>query len=174
RTRLRESFESGAYASALERTQAKPSSALFTRVWQPGPLVASTRTATMRVLIFSDRAGLGAGLADRLRSGGHSAVTVEARSRFMPLRTDAYGIDPDKPEDHARLLQFGPFTHIVHAWSLGTGHEEPGISPDGRNQPLDTLSLLKLVRALGGQDGESSLRLIVLTRGIHAVHADDP
>jgi acyl transferase domain-containing protein len=78
-----------------------------------------------RWLLFIDRYGLGAGMAEMLRSAGSSAVTVEAADGFAQTARDAFRIRPGNREDYGRLLnEMGALPmRVVHLWNVSPAGE---------------------------------------------------
>jgi phthiocerol/phenolphthiocerol synthesis type-I polyketide synthase E len=104
-----------------------------------------------RWLIFVDRRGVGAALAQHLGQQGHDVVQVEAGQRFARQAEDRYSIDPRRPEDYQALVrdlddQGKSPRSVVHLWSLN-----PDDGDTEQAQQLGFYSLLSLAQALGGQ-----------------------
>jgi phthiocerol/phenolphthiocerol synthesis type-I polyketide synthase E len=134
-------------------------------------------------LVHTDRLGLGARLAARLRENGAEVVEVVAGGAFSRLGAGMYRIDPSRREDYAQLLtelarEGRRPTRIVHAWSV-TGDVGEGQEAERRCLDLGFYSLLFLVQALGEiflQEGagRAPVRLDVLSDRAQRVVGDEP
>ena len=72
-------------------------------------------------LVFADTHGAGDAVAGRLRAAGARAVTVKAGAAFQRLSDDAFIVNPDEPEQVARLSRdagIGVVEAIVYLASL--------------------------------------------------------
>src|SRR6185295_11841848 len=129
-----------------------------------------SRPLDARWLLFLDRCGLGAGLAERLAREGGSVVTVEAGDRFERLAGEAFRIRPGLREDYDRLLVElhggGSPTRIVHFWNVARAAE---IFEDA-----GFFSLLWLTQALADAAGPAEgLDLTVVATGLYDVTGEE-
>jgi amino acid adenylation domain-containing protein len=122
-------------------------------VREPG----AARPMDGRWLLFVDRCGLGAGLAERLGREGLSVATVEAGESFERLSGGAYRIRPGQREDYDRLFAEiraagGLPMRIVHLWN---------VSPQGEPaEDASFFSLVWLAQALAEAAGEVDLTVV--------------
>ncbi|MCC6179260.1 MAG: SDR family oxidoreductase, partial [Chloroflexi bacterium] len=158
---------------------------VYAPVWTPSPLTAragtpSTASATdSNWLIFLDEAGLGAGLATRLRAAGHAVTTVVAGERFVRLGDGAYSIVPGHRDDYAALFEdlraSGSLpTSIVHGWSVTP--DLPARDEAAQLKPLldrGVHSLIFLTQALGALSERHSARITVLSNHAQAVTGEE-
>jgi amino acid adenylation domain-containing protein len=126
-------------------------------------------------LVFADEAGLGEGLAARLRERGRAVTMVRAGDRFVESAGGDFALRPGEAADYAALLDRlsrrgrSP-ARIVHLWSVGAAR------PAGEELERGFHSLWLLARALG--DGRPAgrqppLHLGVVTTGVQRVtHGD--
>jgi acyl transferase domain-containing protein/acyl carrier protein len=130
-------------------------------------------------LVFTDEAGLGTDLVERLRRDGVKAVTVLSGERFASLGEDRYAIDPRKPSDYdtliAELVQSNRHPrHVAHLWSVG---RVPGArsKPDAfaSAQERGYYSVLFLVQALTSQCGTEPIDLAIVGDEMRAVERRD-
>jgi acyl transferase domain-containing protein/acyl carrier protein len=100
---------------------------LYTPVWKRTlvPTARSSRAPeSLRALIFTDRCGLGDGVATRLEREGWDVVMVKIDSEFAQLSDRLYTIDPGNRNCYDLLfeslcLQDWYPQQIVHLWSFG-------------------------------------------------------
>jgi amino acid adenylation domain-containing protein len=140
---------------------------------QPVPLLTGSW------LLFVDRCGLGAGLAERLRSVGLAVATVEAGDCFERLAQDAYRIRPGSREEYDRLLAelrgtLGLPGRIVHLWNV-TPERESRVGPAGLEASEDAafFSLLWLAQALAEAGEAAGVDLTVVSNGLCDVTGEE-
>ena len=129
-------------------------------------------------LVFADRQGIGARLAQALRLRDQRCVLVTAGDAFGQVAEEEYHVNPAEPADMQRLLEansgdeFPPVRGIVHLWSLDhRAAEGPADSLlDGQQRVCG--SVLHLVQALAATAGGESPRLWLFTQGAQAVEGD--
>ncbi|HKC11317.1 MAG TPA: KR domain-containing protein, partial [Vicinamibacteria bacterium] len=105
-------------------------------------------------LIFSDRAGVGSRMADRIRREGGRCVVVAAGEAYSAQGPDAWGVNPVRPEDFYRVMTetrpagAAPWRAVVHLWSLDAAAGESMAPEDVEAaQAIGCGSLLHLVQA---------------------------
>jgi acyl transferase domain-containing protein/NADPH:quinone reductase-like Zn-dependent oxidoreductase/NAD(P)-dependent dehydrogenase (short-subunit alcohol dehydrogenase family)/acyl carrier protein len=134
-------------------------------------------------LIFSDRSGMGASLAEFLRGRGEAPVIVFPGETYNNSTYGHFSIDPAQPDDFLRLLQDacgndGPLCdNVVFLWSLDvTPSEETTADSLKTAQLLGPGSVLHLVRAAaaGRRRGNRPPRLWLVTRGAQPVGSETP
>ncbi|MFI0228009.1 amino acid adenylation domain-containing protein [Streptomyces sp. NPDC017086] len=185
RTRLRKSFEAGAFDDAVREAQLLLGSAAtlpdwFLRpVWQradrhrPHPGAAGRHVL---VLAGGDPRAhdLARRLARSVRAGGGLCTEVTEGESYA--RTDAahYLVRSAAEADHTALLRAladdgRPVDALVHLGALHTGEAADPASAHARTAPL-----LALARALAARPGEQRpLDLLYVTAGAQAVTAED-
>lgn len=183
RSQLKERFEQGAFAGALARAAASTAPAapaLYYKAWAEAPRAPAALPAGSRVLVFADATGLGAGLAAQLRAEGHVCVMIEAGEDFSETAGGGFRINPSDTSGYRRLAEacagWSPgFTHVVHAWACAAAAAEPaGADELAARQNPGSLSLLRWLRAWPAPPEGVPLRLLVVTRRLQAVSADEP
>ncbi len=126
-------------------------------------------------LVFLDAAGLGEGLAGRLRSEGRRVVTITA-GEALRLEEGAVVIDPARRDHYEALIHGlsgdgGLPTRIVHLWAMGSMGSDSGFQT---SQEAGLLSLVFLEQALvaAGAAGPA-IRIAMVGDGLHEVLAGD-
>lgn len=135
---------------------------------EPTPDQAATPVAPRQWLIFADRPGLGAALAERFERRGERCVLVSPRQEGSTGK--GMSLDPENPADYRRVIQEAfaegsTPTGVVHLWGLDAGPVE-GRGPAALEeaQRLGQNSVLLLVQALSAA-GRGTPRLWAVTRG---------
>jgi acyl transferase domain-containing protein/acyl carrier protein len=118
-------------------------------------------------LLFADRAGVGAALAQRLEQSGDRVIRIESADTFGRIGPDHFEVHPERADDFHRLLhelRAASFIcrGIVYLWSVDAA------PPDAPAQASDCLCALHLVQACAAT-WTAPPRLYLVTRGIHAV-----
>lgn len=123
-------------------------------------------------LIFLDRTGLGATLADTLRKRGQHVITVRAGRRYRASKDGNYDIDPRAAQDYERLVAALAERDrrpglVYHLWTV-TGVQRHTIAA---LQDMGMSSLLLLARALGarGVGPIPPLAMVVVSDGVQRV-----
>ncbi|MBT8227819.1 MAG: SDR family NAD(P)-dependent oxidoreductase, partial [Dactylosporangium sp.] len=131
-------------------------------------------------LLFADLGGVCHELRSMLADGGGAGVTVTAGERYRRLDQDHYEIDPSRMEDVAALLaelrqtRPAPCAGVVHAWSLDAELAEDGEpGPPAASPDHACVSVLHLVQALARAGWNATPRLVLVTRGVHRVGAEE-
>ncbi|MER5296625.1 amino acid adenylation domain-containing protein, partial [Streptomyces pharetrae] len=186
RTRLRKSFEAGAFDDEVRRTQLLLGTAAtvpdwFLRpVWQraqrPEARTAPSGRHTL-VLAGADPwvRQLAERLADALRSGGGLCTVVDEGTSYARLDAAHYRVRPAEEADHAALLgrladDRRPVDAVVHLDGL-RGTDGPGAAPDDTTGAEE---LLAFVRALAARPGrQRPVDLVYVTAGAQAVRPGD-
>jgi acyl transferase domain-containing protein/NADPH:quinone reductase-like Zn-dependent oxidoreductase/acyl carrier protein len=146
-------------------------SLLLARASQTAPASASRAW-----LVFGDRRGIGAGLADRLRAAGDRCTVVRAGTAFSASAGE-YTIDPANAADYRRVLADvnvagRPIDGVVHAWSLDADEwEHMSLARLKAAETQGPASAMYLAQALVAE--RPAPRLWVLTGGVHQIDAQD-
>jgi acyl transferase domain-containing protein/acyl carrier protein len=145
-------------------------------VWKQAPLAAPAASEGDGAwLVFLDRGGLGARLAERLRRDGRTVSTVAAGTGFH-VDGEAVTIDPARRQDYDSLVQHlraggGELpARVLHLWGV-TG-AEPGFDEAQARGLLSLIFLEQAVTAGGG--GGSPVHLAMVADGLHDVADGDP
>jgi len=148
-----------------------PANWFYVPSWKQLPLAHEAVVRdTKCYLVFVDEFGLGTKLIQHLQNIGHIVIPVFAGETFHSLETGGYAIAPEKVQDYHRLLQAieeqgqSP-TAIIHCWSItaSTNHSWSTIRQVGFD------SLMFLAQALGQQDLNESIQLLVTTNHLHDI-----
>jgi phthiocerol/phenolphthiocerol synthesis type-I polyketide synthase E len=114
--------------------------------WKPSVLGSASREEVSgKWLLFADRLGVGARLAEELRARGANVAVVESGSS----------------EDYEALIREWQPRRIVHLWSL--------IQDTCDFSELQQLGYDSLVRIVRSLSGEESVRIDVVANGLHDV-----
>jgi len=152
---------------------------LYAYQWRPQPRKdpeAPPERASW--LIFADKGGVGARLAERLMARGDlsTVVQVHAGSTFAECGQGIYRINPGRPDDVLRLVQAvvaadsWPCRGVVHLWNLDVPPAD-GLSVEAlwAAQEAGLKSVVWLVQAWDRVAADQSARLFLVTRGAQSV-----
>jgi acyl transferase domain-containing protein len=120
-----------------------------------------------RWLVFLDRLGLGAEIAQRLEKQGQDVVIVRMGERFDRLGDSSYTIDPQQPDDYHTLIQTLRDRQMLPQAIAHFG----GVGDDGLD--LGFYSLLFLTQALAKHQIADPLKLMVVTSNLHDVTGEE-
>lgn len=133
-----------------------------------------------RWLIFSDQAGIGQSLTDRLQQNGAQWITVTPGNVYKRLQDDRYVLNPNAPEDYHRLFnelfsQKQPLDGIIYLWGMCTtpAHEIHAWQTLTASHNLVSISVVYLLQALTATKKEHSSRLFLVTSGVYSIHEND-
>ena len=130
-------------------------------------------------LIFTDEAGVGASLAQRLRRHGHKVVTVAVGDTYARRTAEDHVLCPE-----LGLAGYSALVHslvaddllpsrIVHSWLLTSDDRaRAGSNLFHKLQDAGLYSLLHLSQALGDVELRSDVHVTVLTNGMQKVGAE--
>ena len=139
---------------------------------------AATARGAGRWIIFADRAGVGARLAELLEERGQSCVVAHAGEGDESGEGDSWNIDPSRGEAFQRLIESvvedgSPCRGVVHLWSLdSTPSDETTLVTLERDQLLSCGSVLHLVQSLVHSNLSEVPGLWLVTRGAQVVGPD--
>lgn len=142
----------------------------------PHPSAASPRT-----LVFEDDVGVGTRLVAQLRAAGREVIAVRRGAAYACDGPEAYTVRAGHVDDHARLIgvlkaESRLPQDIVHGWSL-TGARLAGgaysVQAALDDQTPGFYSLLALAQALGSEDVNDAINLVVLTDQVQRVAGED-
>ena len=142
----------------------------------------SERPASMKRsgwLVFTDGAGVGASLVERLQARGERVVRVSADLRVEGLVRDAserYRLNPSRPEPFRQVLTetFGakPPVGVLHLWSLDVAAPSDEATTWLREaEALGPVAVLHLAQALATPGWSEAPRVWIVTRGAQPVGA---
>jgi NAD(P)-dependent dehydrogenase (short-subunit alcohol dehydrogenase family)/SAM-dependent methyltransferase/acyl carrier protein len=144
-------------------------------VWRAvGPAGDAGSLSGRRVLVFDEESGLGAAVADRIRSAGGQAVIVRQGTAFERVNDDEYRLDPSRPEDFAQLASnacaAGPkLAGVIDCWTASP----PGDTDLDVAAVLTLLGPMRLAHALSNQSTVRPLPLMLVARGTARVNGDE-
>ena len=172
-------FRKGSRSALLRSLEKNFSDLLYEITWQPVAIENKERdTETGSWLIFADRKGIGAKLAERLQAQGESCVVVSHGEAYQRLGAEHYYINPTMPEDFTRLLRDSLFASdilpcrgIVHLWSLDTAFTQITNTDDLQDtQILSCGSVLHLIQSMVQSEWDTHPpRISLITRGAQSI-----
>ncbi|WP_437819494.1 SDR family NAD(P)-dependent oxidoreductase [Sorangium sp. So ce1078] len=145
--------------------------ALYEIGWQ-GRALPESAPPSGRWLLFADDDGIAEALAARLREGGADPVLVEPGATFARRGDGRFSIDPQRAEDHLRLLAEAaapaglPLAGIVYLWALRGGAASAAPDPLSAACALSCGGALHAVQALS--QSPAPARVWLVTRGARA------
>ncbi|MFI1338626.1 KR domain-containing protein, partial [Streptomyces sp. NPDC020845] len=146
--------------------------------WQRVALPIALPDASRQWLVFADSPGVGATVSARLRDTGARVTMVYAGDFWAAPESGPWTIDAREGSDYGRLLsalreQNGAVpTCFVHAWSVTSDDEDAAHSEEDTRR-LGFESLVHLAQALSREESVGSVRLWVLSNGLHNVTGDE-
>lgn len=154
---------------------------LYELSWQHQPrqpvAEGTAPQAAARWLLFADRQGVAARLAESLRAQGGRCWMAYEGSSFRGLSADEFELRPDQAEDLRKLLQASnsaqsPLTGIVHLWSLDSpAASQTTIAALDSAQRRSCGAVVELVRELSRTAAGVSPRVWLVTQGAQCVGA---
>ena len=148
--------------------------------WKRLSLPSNHRQAIQSpVLVFVDESSLGAELIKQLESKTSEIIKVKVGEKFAKPDSNFYSINPNNPSDYQSLIQtlqvqkLTPQT-IVHLWNVtenkGTELTRESIEA---TQNLGFYSLLYLSQALGQQNLDSEIEMVVVSNELQNVTGEE-
>lgn len=132
-------------------------------------------------LIFTDDAGLGLQLAERLNKEGKKVVSVQAGSRFTKISAVHYIIDPRQVGDYVALLTELKNRKeipgmVVHSWNFSdpTTGDKQSRETFNNAQSHGLHSLIFLVQVIDKLNISDEINLMVISSNIQDVTGMDP
>ena len=150
---------------------------LYAYQWRPQPKSdAESPQEKASWLVFADKGGIGARLAQELRARGDLCTLVDNGSSFEDCGQGHYRINSSRPDDMLQLIEAVagpdrlPCQAVVHLWNLDAPTSD-GLSVDdlGAAQGPGLLSLVWLVQAWDRVTPDQEARLFLVTRGAQSV-----
>lgn len=140
--------------------------------WKRVPLVKTPDITSACYLVFVDECGIGAEIVQRLQQAGQEVIAVEV-GQFSQRDANTYAINPANPDDYNTLIQAvrerGKLPNaIAHLWSIT---QSPPAS--GNTQHFGFLSLIYLTQALGQQQLNDSIQLLVVANHLYDITGDE-
>ncbi len=126
-------------------------------------------------LIFADEHGIGATLAELLRSVGHRALVIESGSQFNKRDENVFTVNREIRGDYSTLFRELSNDNllpqkIVHLWSVTAGESSPAFYEECQYRGFR--SLLFLAQALGEQKLPQPVQIVVVSNGLHHVNPE--
>jgi acyl transferase domain-containing protein len=159
-------------ASAPE-TRRETKDWLYLQTWKKSQIVQSVTDGKSFIgdgpwLIFSDKDGIAASVAQKLREMGENVTEVWRSGSFVLESTGRFSLNACSPQEYTSLLNAlqdtGHFPRrILYGWAV-LAAEDPLV---------DFESLIYLGQSLGQTRGESVIRLVVLTANLHRIHDEE-
>ena len=150
---------------------------LYVPSWQRSILPQNAPLPTAHYLIFQDKAGIGAALAESLTAKGLQVTKVVIQPQYGKIAADTVGLDPKAAHHYGRLLaEFEtPPTQIVHLWNVTTDDQDDVIEETfEKYQVLGYYSLLYLIQAMNKRTPRQQIQLTVISNHSQSVTGDEP
>ncbi|HZO70840.1 MAG TPA: type I polyketide synthase [Ktedonobacteraceae bacterium] len=176
---LLQSLERGAHDYLRQRIN----QLLYKSKWEQQAYGEQRRKGISRKswLIFGDDNGIGHGLASHLRATGANCVIVTPGQSYKQVDAHHYEVAPAAHEEFYRLLRESldeegkAAIGIVYLWAMLI----PPVNEEGTqqicsvDQDLSGIGVLHLIQALAMVKREANTRLWLVTKGVHAIEAQD-
>jgi acyl transferase domain-containing protein/acyl carrier protein len=169
-------FDPGSMISAARDRPEDLDSWLYEVEWQAksrseGPPTADS-VQTGSWLIFADRQGVGAALAEHLTAQGDRAVVIFPGETYACANPEHFRVRVGRTEDLRQLLQAAltpdqPICRgIVHLWNLDAPPTDATSAAElEASQTLGCLSVIQLIQELVRAGASTPARLWLITRG---------
>ena len=130
-------------------------------------------------LILSDRLGIGAAIAERLRQRGERCLVARADSVLGPHAEDELALDPVSLDDMRRALLFcgrdtmRPLRGVIHLWGIHAELTEEISSSNSRASIIwDVEAFCRCVRYCRGRQARKGHGCSWRLEGAHAVNSE--
>ena len=144
-------------------------------IWQESP-TGINHSEPEIWLIFLDESGIGRRISERLIAEGHKIVTVREGDTFHAFSDTEYVLSPERgASDYGSLIQALVTNGVVpkrilHLWLLTPDESfRPGSSFFHRNQERGFYSAFFLAKAMGDENLQGELHLMVAANGLLAL-----
>lgn len=151
----------------------------YRAVWRREDLSELPPETPASWLVFADGDGLADRVSARLRSLGHTVITVRAGDAFYRSGDSEYVLPPEHGRDGYEalvrdLIASGRVpSRVLHAWCWADRESfRPGSTFFHRNLELGFYSLLFFAQALAGENYPTPLHISVLTTGAECVEGE--
>lgn len=131
------------------------------------------------LLIFVDELGLGSKLVEKLNTPKEKIVTVKLGETFTQLNSNSYRLNPDNSGDYLSLIKalqtqnLIPKT-IVHLWNVtNNSNIQLSLSQIDASQNLGFYSLLYLAQALGVENINNEIEILVVSNNLQNVNGEE-
>jgi acyl transferase domain-containing protein/acyl carrier protein len=131
-------------------------------------------------LVFTGHGDFCSRLMRQLEQAGLDIIAVREGTEFSRQNRQLYTLNPGEDGHYSALFEElragGTLPRlIVHLWNIGED-EPPALSPEGlaHSQDVGYYSLLNLARAIGSQDVEDKIRIIVISDRMQEVLGEIP
>lgn len=131
------------------------------------------------VLVFADESGLSVELIKQLGSKTSEIIKVKFGEKSAKIDSNIYTINPNKPSDYKNLIktlqvqEMTPKT-IVHLWTVTDNpRTELTLKSTEAAQNLGFYSLLYLSQALGQQNLDHEIEIVVVSNGLQNVTGEE-
>lgn len=133
----------------------------------------------LQVLIFIDEYGYGAELIKQLAATTEHIIAVKTATTFAKLDHNLYSINPDNPEHYQSLIEALHTINIipqriVHLWGITENIiSELSLDTIATKQNLGFYSLLYLAQALGQQNIDNDIEILVVTNQLQNITGEE-
>ncbi len=126
-------------------------------------------------LVFMDETGLATQIVQQLKPQNHQVTTITTGPTWTQLTDHDYSLNPKQPDDYNQLIKTLVITNqipqkIIHLWTI-TGVQNTFWED---LQHLGFYSLLFLMQALGHQNIDTEIQLIVVSNNLQEVTGEEP
>jgi acyl transferase domain-containing protein/thioesterase domain-containing protein/acyl carrier protein len=148
----------------------------YRSVWDKAPVInQESDTVVHNIVLFDDGHGVGAALSERLRSDGHTVITVVLGDQFLQVADDKFAVNARARADFDALFEelaereCVP-TRLVHLWGMTSRQRgESAVAFYERTEELAFYSLLFLAQSLADEAFADPVHLAVVTNGAQSV-----
>lgn len=151
---------------------------LYLPVWKNAAPLPEPAKGGGPWLAFVDRHGLGDAAAALLEKRGEVVVRVRSGAQMRRVAENAFELRPDQRADYVALLETLRSEsriprRILHLWSVSATQPEPLTKQlSERFLEMGFFSLLNLGQAIGEIGLEQSVRLAVVSNGVHRISGE--
>lgn len=148
--------------------------------WQRASLpVKQQSTLESPVLVFIDEGDLGSQVVQKLRADNQDVVGVKSGDKFVQIEPHLYSINPAEVEDYYALIQALQADNrlpesIFHLWNTTAAPAsqatlDQALAQASHAQNIGFYSLLYLAQALGQQNLEQAINIVVVSNHLQNV-----
>lgn len=158
-----------------------PQSIMLARTRQDFPQTTPdyAETENWNWLILNDESNMGKRLAKKMAERGESSILVSHGELYQPISNTEYIIDPEEHEDFRNLFvriqrQKLQLRGVINFWPVDSiDVTDLNTNNIAASQTLGCRSTLYLINAMIAHNQEKPPRLVLVTRGAHAVIEGD-
>lgn len=147
----------------------------YKRSWKVTDKPETAVVEPLNWLLFKDKIGVGEAVAQQLRDGGHTVISVMVGERFRQLGEFAYAVNPRARIDYDTLIEELASRsllpqRVAHLWTLNhPENDKTRMQTYYKNQDLGFFSLFFLAQALGEEGLPGMLDITAVCNGSQQV-----